>query len=483
MNVSLRIRLMIGTVISVLALLVLFSIFLYVIVHLRLIRQFDRSLQSTAEIISGVIERESLDAVDDPERGEVYQNEQERFEFELDLVRTPEFMRPEGGAYFQIWLKDGTVVLRSPSLGTNELPPTSDDSNTSTAVKIMLADSRPGRIFYYRFTAKNDVQDESVQRYLVLAVARDASELYGFLGFMRWAMLNGTLVVVALSTLVGFKVSKAGLRPLANLATEIDAVDEQTLSQSFAVDSYPPELEPICNQLNTLLVRIRSSFERERQFNSDVAHELRTPLAGIQSTIEVSLAHTRPAPEYVEALRNSLSIAKTMQNLVDAMLMLSRLDAQKISVEKQPLDLKPMIDSHWNYLADKATDRQVRFENNVPESCVCTSNSEYLGMIFNNALDNAVTYTESGGRIWVDVEQTDDVVRLRILNTGCQLSPDEISHVFEGFWRGDKARTATGSHCGIGLTVVHKIAAVLEVPIEVFLEDPDVFILQLELSK
>jgi len=483
MTVSLRTRLLSGIVVGMVVLLALFCVLLYAIIHHILVDQFDTSLLRSAKMLSAVIERETLGADEDDRQNRIYKDDQERLEFDFDVGMTPEFQTPEGGAYYQFWHHDGTVILRSPSLGQRDLPYFGTASVVPVVQEAVLPDGQPGRVIGYRFTPKTE-QDDSVEgRSLTLAVGRDATELNDFLAFLRWLLVSCSLVVVMLSALVGLTVTKTGLRPIHGLAAEIESVDEQSLEQSFSAKAYPPELVPICERLNALLERIRSSFERERQFNADVAHELRTPLAGIQSAIEVCLSRSRQAPEYEQTLQDCLAITRTMHRLVGTLMALSRLGGEQVSLARQSVDLKALIDERWRLFADKAHDRKLTFENRVQESLSCTSSKDPLGMIVANVLENAVEYANEEGRISVTAEETNDGVVLSISNTGCRLDPDEVHRVFDSFWRADVARTDTGTHCGIGLAVVRKVAQALGVSIEATVEQNDIFTIRLELPK
>ena len=173
------------------------------------------------------------------------------------------------------------------------------------------------------------------------------------------------------------------------------------MDQSFSAEAYPVELVPICECLNALMERIKSSFQRERRFNADIAHELRTPLAGIQSTIEVCLSRSREPQEYQDALGDCLAISKMMNRLVSTLLALSRLESKQIAFEPQTIPLKEQVEKIWQNFADKANDRELRFENQIDDSLCCVSDTDHLGMILSNILDNAAEYCNDQGQIWV----------------------------------------------------------------------------------
>lgn len=484
MILSLRARLLSGIIISIALLLSVFSLILYGVTRHNMIRSFDDSLLATAKLLSAVLEDESLDmgdedrehhdADDDPNEANV------GFEFEFDVRMTPAFNRPHGGAYYQFWNHDQSVIIRSPSLGQRDLPYSGQTSDTPVCRPCVLPDDRPGRMISYRFTPRTKEDRPVLGHAFALALARDASELQAFLRSFQWLLFGCSALVVCLSIGVTVMVTRKGLHPVHALAQEIESVDTQILQHVFSSDAYPRELYPICACLNALVDRIRDSFTRERRFNADIAHELRTPLAGIQSTIEVCLCRSREAPEYQQALQSCLAITETMGRMVDILLKLSRLDAQQITFTVQRIDLKRLIEDHWQSFRDQALQRGIVFENLVDAAVTCASDRDHLGMIISNILDNAAAYCDDGGRIWVRTERSAGANKLLLSNTGCQVSPEDAEHVFDFFWRQDESRTDAGQHLGIGLSVVQRVARALGLQVEVVLAPQGVFTIQLE---
>jgi two-component system, OmpR family, heavy metal sensor histidine kinase CusS len=200
------------------------------------------------------------------------------------------------------------------------------------------------------------------------------------------------------------------------------------------------------------------SFERERAFNADVAHELRTPLAGIRSIADVTLIRGRDAAEYRQALEECLAIAAKMQAMIDNLLMLARVENGQMKFCKEPIRPAELIETCWRPFADKAAHGGIVFENHVSPTLMCESDTAGLSMIFSNLFDNAAEYTNSGGRIWVTVRKMSDSIEIVLENTGNQLTSEQAVSVFECFWRGDLARSDVGSHCGLGLSLVKRIA-------------------------
>jgi signal transduction histidine kinase len=458
-----------------------------------MIRHFDNSLLTTAKMLSAVIEDEEFEAGgqkdkdDDNDKTGSLNQSARRLDFEFDVGMMPEFDNINGGAYYQFWSRDGAVVVRSPSLGTKDIPCFGFDLAVPEYHVCTLPDGKKGRAIGYQFlprTEKDSVDKNkpSEERLLSLTAAKDATELYAHLNFLKWLLLGSSIIIVFISTAIAYLVAQTSLRPIHVFVRKIGLIREDNLAQQFSSEKFPAELRPICACLNDLFQRLEASFNRERQFNANVAHELRTPLAGMQAMIEVCLLRPRETAEYRDSLRNCLEIVNAMNRIVNILLDLSKFDSGHVTIQKESIPLKKVVDDLWRNFADKAYDKKIGFQNAIQEEMTCESAKDYLSMIISNILDNAVEYTNSAGRIWIKAKRVDDaIIVLSISNTGCCLTQEEILHVFDFFWRKDKSRTDTGRHCGAGLTVARKVAGILGLDINAGLENDGVFTISLRL--
>ena len=286
--------------------------------------------------------------------------------------------------------------------------------------------------------------------------------------------------MIALSVLIGTLVVGRGLRPLHLIAAEIAAIKADDLTSRIGAEHVPAEAVPIKERLNELLSRLEASFSRERQFNADIAHELRTPLAGIRSTIEVTLARPRDSAEYEGALSDCLEITQGMQSVVNNLLMLARLDARQITFKTEEVRLAELVNTCWRPFVNRAA-REVVFENGIPAEMTCPSDHEHLSMVLSNLLDNAVEYADERGHIWAAARRTQDSVEITVSNTGCQLATEQVPHVFDFFWRGDSSRLGTGTHCGLGLALVQRLVKAMGGHASAELQPGGIFTIQLAL--
>jgi two-component system heavy metal sensor histidine kinase CusS len=222
--------------------------------------------------------------------------------------------------------------------------------------------------------------------------------------------------------------------------------------------------------LNDLLGRLDDTLSRERAFSANVAHELRTPLAGLRSTIEVALAKPRESAEYQQVLDTCLEICQQTAAITDNLLALARLDAGHCEVHREPVQLLHLLHETWAPLAGRAELQSLTVDWQLQQVTLITDPS-LLRLVLGNLFDNAVCYADSGGRIAIGVVAQAASVDIRVENTAGQLSPELAERVFDRFWRGDSSRTETGRHAGLGLSLCHDIARLLDGLISVSVQD------------
>jgi two-component system, OmpR family, heavy metal sensor histidine kinase CusS len=470
MTRSLRLQLLAGIVGGMALLLIVFSLTVYTAIRRALIDQFERALVSSARMLAASVERDG-----------------NQVELGFDAEQIREFNDVKRPTYYEMWRSDGSVAAKSPSLGRTDLMRFEGVVGRDVFKALPLGDDQPGRAVSFRFVPRladteGQPRPESLEKTpFTLVVARSTHDVQEQLEYLRSLLLMVSAGTVGLSLLVGGVVVGRGLRPLKAFAAQIAAIREDNLSTRVMDLSTPAEIEPIRTRLNDLLTRLEASFNRERRFAADVAHELRTPLAGMRSTLEVTLTRRRNAEEYQTSLEDCLAIAVSMQAMVNNLLMLARIDANQVTFQFEPVRAAELVDSCWRPYAGAAARRAVEFENRLPADMTLESDASCLSMVFSNLLDNAVEYVNQAGRIWVTGSQTGDSVELVVSNTGCQLTGEQVSQVFDCFWRGDPSRTGTGTHCGLGLALVRKIVSSLSGRVSADVQAGEVFVVRLVL--
>jgi len=270
------------------------------------------------------------------------------------------------------------------------------------------------------------------------------------------------------------------LRPVDRLSQAILTVDPVTLKPPISTSAAPDEILPVIERLNILFGKVESAFAHEKATIANIAHELRTPIAGLRTTLEFALAGAAAgAPLPIQ--EKCLAITIRMQAMIANLLTLARLEAGLETCERQPMDLSEAVRSTWELREQQAIDRALTVHWRLPASAMVDSAPEQLGMVLNNVLDNAVSHTPHRGVIEISITPRADTLVLDVVNT-TDGSLVNLDKVFQPFWRGDHARSG-GVHCGLGLALCQRIVALLGGSISAEIEQPEQFRLRLVLPR
>lgn len=435
---SLRSQLLVGTALGTTAVLLVSGAVLYALISGALWAEFDESLASKARSLAALAEQEG-----------------DRLDFEPDEAPLPEFEPSDRAELYQVWLPDGTVLSRSPSLLGADLERIAGPSEAPAFKTGQLPDGRPGRLVGLTFVPRqaNDEGGPNSPITVTLVVGRGIGGLQATLARVRGILIAVSLAAVALSAGALAWVVRRGLRPIDRLGNQIADVGAGDLSARIDAAGVPRELSPVVDRLNDLLARLDAAFQRERRFTGDVAHELRNPLAGVRSKLELALSRERRPEAYREALGDCLDINLQMQRMVENLLHLARGDAGQLELRPETVDLSELVRECWEPLEGKARARGLSVGWCLDHLAQVEADRDKLRLVLQNILDNAVTYTNDGGSISLSTAPEDGIVELTVSNTGSRLPPDDVVHVFDRFWRGDASQRASDGHCGLGLSL------------------------------
>ncbi|MEL6716651.1 MAG: ATP-binding protein, partial [Planctomycetota bacterium] len=269
-------------------------------------------------------------------------------------------------------------------------------------------------------------------------------------------------------------VVRRGLGPLADLGDQIQAKDETDLGTPFDLPRAAEELEPVIERLNGFRERVGDAIDREHAFAAHAAHELRTPLAGLRSTLEVSLSRERDAAEHRESEQASLEITLQLERLVARLLELSRAASPNTNVDVEAIPLRPLVMESWTPYSDAAADRGVFLESGAEEGWTVHTDRQLFGRVLQNLLENASNYADDGTAVRLEAEEDRGAWTVRVSNRTTGLDAETTRHAFDAFWRSDSAHSAVGRHAGLGLSLCRDVMNRLGGAIEVDGED-DVF--------
>jgi signal transduction histidine kinase len=244
---------------------------------------------------------------------------------------------------------------------------------------------------------------------------------------------------------------------LARLRSRLVETEKQPLARIPAED-LPPDARTIAESLNRRLDALASSEKEQQQFIADVSHELRTPLTVLRGSLEVALEEDRSAEEYREAIGNALLEVRHLTRISQNLLFLTRGESGRVTLSFANLDLGRFASDTVRDLAPAAADRQMELDVSTPPVPVYVfADSGRMQQVLHNLVENALQYTESGGRIQVRVAAAPGEALLSVSDTGVGIPADDLPYVFERFFRSKRSRRANPGGSGLGLSIVRWI--------------------------
>lgn len=398
-----------------------------------------------------------------------------RVALELSPGLLPELEGGKRPDYFQLWIDGGRILARSPTLGGRDLPRSASPSRQFRFGDLTLPDGRRGRRVEITFRPQIEPDDEreagpSAASAVTLVVARGSEELAAFLASLHRTLALFILILLLSSALLVRAVTTYALRPLNDLARRLEAIDAGSLREAVVIDGAPAELVPTIEHLNGLLARLAGSFERERMFAANLAHELRTPLAELRAVTDVALKWPDDPAALLAALGEARGSGLRMEKIVVNLLALARYDGGQHTLHLSAVPLRETVDACWRAAAAEAEGRGLTASLEVPEGLTLITDREKLELVLSNLFANAVAYGSPGSRITCAASAADGRLRLSVSNPTTDLSPDDLPRIFDRFWRRDAARS-DGRHAGLGLSLVAALCELLGFSREARLRD------------
>ncbi len=356
-----------------------------------------------------------------------------------------------GGDLFQVCDAQGGWLYRSIPLENNQVPI-----------------RRPGQLGTEPLFENARIQDSAVrfasQRIEVngtaysVEVAAPLDDFTASLTRFRSLLAFSLPMLLILATGGGYWLSRRALAPVDGITQAARAISVQNLSERLAVPQTGDELQRLSETLNEMLSRLDSSVRQMTQFTADASHELRAPLALMRTTAEVALRRERSSAEYRDALNQILAESEQTSELVDALLLLARADGAHQGLSLAAVDVAGVLRESVGQGQKLAAEKQVSVEMEVGEAAIeIAADSRALRRLFLILIDNAVKYTPSGGAVRVAAGVRDGMAAITVQDSGIGISAKDLPHVFDRFWRADKARSRENGGAGLGLAIARSI--------------------------
>lgn len=301
---------------------------------------------------------------------------------------------------------------------------------------------------------------------LALIIGRSTHGIGESLDWLVTTFVIAIPLTLAIAGGGGVFLARRVLKPVANIAETARQIEESDLSRRIEVDT-KDELGKLASVLNQMVERLEKAFKRQQQFTGDASHELRAPLAVIQAESSLALQKDRNARDYRKSLEMVSQEASHMAKIIDQLLTLARADAGKEQFSFDEVDLSELLGDLSSDVTVLCQDKGVEFRLNHIDGLVVRGDRPRLRQLFFNILNNAIRYTPGGGTITVSLRKEKTMAVVCISDTGIGIPPEDIPHIFERFYRVDKARSRAEGGSGLGLAISLYIAEVHGGKIEV----------------
>ena len=355
--------------------------------------------------------------------------------------------------FVQVDTARGYPIARSPNLGALSLPP-----NTTLDAKHPRA-FRTERVGQHEFLIEDRLL-HGLTSTVIVHVAESLDEVNRTFAQTRRTIAVILILAAILVVICSIALTAPAIGPITRLSRTLRAMSSERLDERLPGAQRSDEIGELARSFNDLLARLQEAFARERQFISDASHELKTPLTSINANAQLLLrwgdrdeAVRRESIETIE--RESGALAE----MVGGMLTLAKADRGD-EIPKEPVSLSIVAQEAMRGAAPRAAEKRLvlDFETSTPSPLV-EGDAHLLRQLAGNLIDNAIKFT-SEGSVHVRVGADTNDGWIEVTDTGPGIPQDELAHIFDRFYRADKARSRDVPGTGLGLAIVRSIARV-----------------------
>ena len=259
--------------------------------------------------------------------------------------------------------------------------------------------------------------------------------------------LVGTMIAIApfillISVAVAYVIAGRALEPIERIIDDLEAItDGRSLHRRLPFAEASDELARLSATLNAMLSRLETSFDALRRFTADASHELKTPLTVLRADVERAMSPRVSSTEQLVALEEALHETARMADLVESLLTLARADEGRFDLHRERIDMEPLVRDVFETAQILGEHAGLTVVMPVVDDAVVLGDRTRLRQLFLNLVTNAIKYTPRGGRVEISLSTRLDAVTFTVRDTGIGISAADLPHVFERFYRADRARS------------------------------------------
>ncbi|MCI0683771.1 MAG: HAMP domain-containing histidine kinase [Gemmataceae bacterium] len=433
LTATIRFSLMLWMIIVVFVLVLVTSLGVRQVYRTQLLEKFDQALLADVKKVSQEIQ--------------IHYPDWRRLEQSLDDIA---FAHPVQAWFVQIYDKKGARLAAGGHHADIATPIVDEPPTTHDRV--------PYRVYVARL-------EEPGLPTLLLRLGGNRQSLEDALALLDQTLLVRSMIILLLAPIGGYVLARRATQPIAKIIATAARLQPSRLDERLPIRGTGDELDQLSRTINSMLDRIASYIDKNREFVAHAAHELRSPLAAIRSSVEVALNRQRSADEYATLLGEVMEECQYLSNLVNRLLILAEGDVGRIDGRRSTTRLDDIVRESLDMFEAVADLQGVRLEASDLPAASVPGDEDYHRQLVRNLLDNAIKFTPPGGAVHLGlaVEPAKQTVALTVADEGVGIPPHDLPHVFERFFRGDRSRQRHQGRqsSGLGLSICQAIVRAL----------------------
>lgn len=298
------------------------------------------------------------------------------------------------------------------------------------------------------------------ENYIITAAAYDG---YGYAkqSSLQIILLFSALIGLGLLLIMGYQLAKRALAPVSRIVKEVERITASNLDLRIPVYYEKDELGELSTTFNSMLDRLEEAFESQKQFVSNISHELRTPMAALTAELELALLKERNKEEYINAIQNALNDAQEIARLSEGLLNLAKANYQPEQIKMEEIRLDELLLDARSFVLKSNPDYRIDlvFERESDDSSFITvyGNNYLLRTAFINLIENNCKFSENKSSL-IQINFWNKKSIIRFTDSGIGISPTDLDQLFKPFYRGTNKNYAKGH--GIGMTLSYNIVLI-----------------------
>lgn len=421
----------------------LFSIFLYVTLADSLYTGLDNKIKNTAAVIASSAARPPAGG---PSMADI------------DRIMTQHFGIRPLGRFVQVLDESGRVGDKSTNLRNVELP---------VSVKTLQEATR-GHVTFETVNVSGDYPLRIVTVPIVdggrmVGIVQVGSSLEGVqeaLNNLLFILLIAVPAALLVTSVGGLFLANKALKPVDGITQIARRIGSGDLSQRIRIRKINDEIGRLASTFNDMIARLEQSFQQMKRFTADASHEMKTPLTILKGEVELGLRKQRSLEEYQRILQSSLEEIDRMSRLVEDLLTLSHADSGDFLVRREDVDISRVARDVCEDLIPLANGKNVRLGSTEDGILTIYGDPLRLRQLLLNLVENGIKYTPSGGGVHITLRRHPEMnaAVLEVSDTGMGIAQEDLTRIFDRFYRVDKARSRRTGGTGLGLSICKSIA-------------------------